>query len=429
MATNIKTINTGSSRISNNLNRLDSFNTANSNRYEGNIRTFNDQTINRQKWATIFGIGSSVGGTAMSVGSSIGANAIGLTIAGGALSVLGAVGQGIFGIASARSQYNSQLEQEKYNKYQTYYSALAQNMAYYGSALENRDDILFGVNQQINSSITSMSNTYGAGFTSALRSVFYGKNGIDSSINSVFGSYKTFNEIGSGTVAGWNEGELYDVSELTSDASNYFNNNYTDLELSDLNEKITNRLYNLLMGADTSFAKEVKGYETDVRNLISNSLMARRQTIQQYAKQFSDLATQKQGADINSAIALGQAQASSAISGLRGASSSRNVAIQKLSQAMADMEYTTQIAYGMVQMQNAIQNIQVNVSQQVASRRSSEQLALKKATENAINSWNQGVVSTARSGEYEGNKALREAYQYSQEMERNKQKIYGLLGS
>lgn len=431
MATNIKTINSGSNRITSNLNRLDSYNTVNSNKFESKIKAYNDKSIKQQAWSAGFGIGTATGGTTLGIASAVGVASgafLPLAIIGGALSIGGAIGQGIFGIKSAKSQYESQQVQADYAKYQNYYNALTQNMAYYGTALENRDEIIFGARESLTSSLNQMSTTYGAGFTNALRSVFYGKNGIDASVKSLFnGNYSTFNEIGSGSVAGWLSGDLYDTSELTEDADNYFRTDYTQLEMSDLNQKITNRLYDLLMGGNTAFAEQVRGYETDVKNLISNALLSRRQTIQEYGKQFNDLVAQKQSADINSAIALGQAQLSASISGLRGASASTNVALQKMAQDMAEMEYSTQVAYGMSQMQNALKNIQLSVSQNVASLRSNEQLALKRATESAINSWNVNVSDINKAG-YSANAELRAAYEYQNEMERNKNKLLASLG-
>ena len=392
MATNIKTINSGSNRITSNLNRLDSYNTANSNKFESKIKGYYDETINNKKWATIFGIGEPIGNL---VGAGIGAIATagqggvgavsGWDIGGKIGKAVGAIGQGIFGIRATQSEYNAQITEAEYQKYQNYYNALTTNMAYYGTALENRDEIIFNARERINSSITQMSNTYGAEFTNALRSVFYGKNGIDASVKSLFtGNYNTFNELGSGTVAGWLEGELYDTSELTNDANNYFYNNYTDLELSDLNQKITNRLYNLLMGGGTSFAEQVRGYETEVRDLISNSLFNRRNIIQQYANQLGQLASSKQASDISTVFAIGQAQANASLSGIRGVSASNNVNIQKMQQDMQNMEYDTQVAYGVSMMKNSIENIQMSVSQGIASARFNEQQALKQATDSAI---------------------------------------------
>jgi len=421
MANNYKIIGTGSSKIYGSINSLDSNRARQIGKINEGIEALN---IKNNTWAIV----NTAGQVTSAVGSVV-------KDFGGAAAGWGAVIKGVGAIASGISSYFSNNNQMRINNanarkqlLDNYYSALTTNLSSYGQALENRDDIIFSARENIKSTITEMNNTYGSQFTNAMRGLFYSQNGIDSSVMSLFnGNFNTFNELGEGNVAGWNDSGEYSISDLVNEGTNYFSGNYTDLQLNKLNSSITNKLYNMLMTSGTSFADQVGAYETEVKNLISNALTQRREYVTSVNNQIEQMITSGTSDAINRALAIGSAEASRAVSGLRGASASSNVELQKLSKSLADMESNYQRAYVVSQAISGLGDMQASISTSIAQARTSEKLALKQATESAISNWNK-LAATARSSEREANKQLNEAYVYQMEADRDTESIVRVLG-
>ena len=419
MANNFKIIGTGSSRVLNSINSIDS-------RRVGQIKRINEgiNDLNKKNntWAMV-----NVGGQAVSAVGSIISSA-GADVWGTAIQGVGAVASGIAGYMSNKNQMRINSATARKQLLDTYYSSLTSNLGAYGQSLENRDDIIYSARENIKSTITEMNYAYGSQFTNAIRGLFYSKNGIDSSVMSLFnGNFKTFNEMGEGEVAGWNDSGEFDTSDIVNEGTNYFNENLSDIQLGDLNKSLTNKLYNMLMSADTTFSRQVGAYETEVKDLISNALTQRREYVTSLNSQIEQLASQKGSDALNNALSIGQAEASRAVSGLRGVSASSNVELQKLANKLADLEYGYQQGYILSQARNAIRDMQVSTASSIAKARANESLALKQATESAISGWNK-LASNARTASREANKQLNEAYIYQTEADRDTESIVRVLG-
>ena len=408
MADNIKVLGTGTSRIYSNLKSIDKRRVSDISRIDYQIEKYSDKVAN-SSWFNIGGGVVEIGGGILSTIATSGMIGGGWGIL---VSGIGSVLSGIGSLSSAKANKEINKLNEQKQNLGMYYSALTENLSLYGQSLENRDEYINSARESLMSSITRMNNAYGADFTKAIRGLFYSKNGINSSVYSLFNNnYRTFNEHGHGEVGGFNEGDFFDESTLVTSGADYFNNNFSELELGDLNEKLTNQLYNMLMTSGTSFAEQVSGMENDVRDLISSVLSGRREYVQEIQKTINGLSLDSIQNSLNFALSVGQAEASRAISGIRGASASSNVNIQNLAKDLADLEESYQKAYIASKIVSDISGQQYTVAQNIARVRANERLALKQATEQAISGWNETARGIKDAGR-EANKQLNEANKY-----------------
>lgn len=365
MATEINTLKK-TRRYGNAVNTL----TNQATKYTDQARQY-EQSANT--WGAIGSGVSSIGGTVASAGTALfGAVAnpivgIGLMIAGLASSIIG-------GNANRNRAYEAQNKADLAN-------ATANNLAGYASALSDRDDILLSATNAIKSERMNLNATYGEAFTNRAFQYYLEKSGLTSDSYSLLtGNFKTFEDIGVGTVSGTREGSIFD--ELT-DGTNFFNNDYYDMTKADT-ESILDELMSLALSEDTEFSLGIKGNQVLAREELKQALENQTNSIIDAQGNLNINNLEWMAEVINFEESLGKEQASIASSGMRGGTTQNAQKLLGINKAMGEIKRTAQVATLILSLRNTLNNQQQSTGTTVFRYRLAERQAVATMQSNTI---------------------------------------------
>ena len=339
-----------------------------------------------------------------------------------ALSWIPGVGQVAVGAGNAVNswiQYGSTKKQNKLAREAQNLEQMAQNLTNYVGSLTNRDEIVENSVLGMYSAIDEMSTTYGSEFVDQIFNVYMAASGVTPESYSLLnGNFNVFGEdLGMGNVSADNG--IFD--QLTNVDSNYFENVYAQITTNDLNG-IHDRLVQSLYGANTAFSEQLRGYEVELRNLLTGALADEKQTVANATGQLAQLQAGYRAESIGYAENIGSAEAGSAVSGMRGGTSYNNVALEQLSRDIGLIKRTAELTAFMGNVSYQIDNMHRQLSMSAYNLRENQIVAQKRAEESAVIGFN-SIGRNLQSGERKANYYLGEGQQYERQFNEGYEKV------
>ena len=311
---------------------------------------------------------SFIGGTAMDIGMKVGGWGWLLAAAGGLTSL---ISNGVYG--SKKKTYSNYVD----NAY-----AAADNLLKYGQSLSARDEILASAYNNVLGIRQDIRTSYGEGFERLMYNYFLVKNGVTNDTYSILnGNFRTFSEnIGNGGIS--EEAGLFDA--LTEGDSDYFSTAYKAFSTDDI-AFMSSELSRELYGANTAFGMQLRGYETQVQQLLDNSLLEQSNAIMDASGNLLSNNLQWRMGNISSREEVGSAQASVASSGLRGGTTSNSEALARLQGAISNIQRAAQTSIVMRSLQYSMRQSQSQLASSVFSSRLNQRIMVKQVQEQTTN--------------------------------------------
>lgn len=301
-------------------------------------------------------------GTGAGIGASIGWD----PLSKGVLAGVGAVIGIIFGGASANSKYKNQLRDQRE-------SLINQR----DSAQSDRNDLIYSGKSLVNSTRTSIDNTYGAGvfneFNDLFAQIFNMPAGT--STLSTFLSNMQYDKVGG----------IIESSVLDGGFSSG-----GQMSLADISNSYLEYLRGQIGSANTAFGLQIQGLESQENYLISDYFNAVDSYNQQIAEQFSSAFLNRKSEQASGEQALGSAAVEQASSGIRQeAGSGANLTnLQKFQNDLADIAYASSVDFMVKSYELNMKNSTTSMMQQVESIRRQKNQSTLEAITGVINEYN-----------------------------------------
>lgn len=327
----------------------------------------------------------------------------------------GGLGWGIaLGVGSAGAGFMSSLRANDANdtSYATHANEIAQiasNVLGYSESLQSRDELIVQTMDSITSSMNDMRNTYGNAFVDQFYSLMLAKSGMTPEDYSLLtGNFRTFEAQRYGTESG--EAGIWD--ELTESSADMFNNFYAQLTQDDI-KGIQDSLNRALFAGETEVGYQLRGYENDLNTLYQNFVNSQWGTLEDARASLEKINTQNLADQINNELAVGEAQASRASSGVRGGTVMANENLARFNADLSRMAGMASATNFIRQLRNQMEQQRLTASSQAYNYRSAQrQLSIR-----STNAMLEGITSvgmTAGQSENKANRDIANAMQYKE---------------